>query len=256
MTQLNFVYPYDMSLACWATDYLMFIGSLYNCKTLLNRYRSRLQDIIKKKDLKISNEKLSRQKLVIALNICYVFLLGLSGLFGGIKHQFFYKGEHYIGRVLWFFACITSSSLSPVCIMTPFLTLKALSKKGRNLIVSCVILFSGMLAIEEFIYEKITLGGILLGSVLVMTIISLISTVLYSCGDDQIIRFRKSRYFPGTIFLTSFAFWYTSIYPVCSQPSAFEKGCPVPDWFNHNALLHIVIFISFTLMSRAYIKVF
>ena len=244
-----------MSFACWATDYLMFIGSLYNCKKLL-KYRSKLQDIVKKKDLKISNEKLSRQKLVIAFNISYVFLLGLSGLLGGIKHQFFYKGEHYIGRVLWFFACITSSSLSPVCIMTPFLTLQALSKKAKKLIVASVIVFSAVLATEEFIYEKITMGGILLGSVLVMTAISVFSSILYCCGNDQVIRFRKSRYFPGTIILTTFAFWYTSIYPICTQPSAFEKGCPVPDWFNHNALLHIVIFISFTLMSRAYIKVF
>merc|ERR1712004_253229 len=177
----------------------MFIGSLYNCKTLL-KYRSKLQEIVKKKDLEISKEKLARQKLVIAFNISYVFLLGLSGLFGGIKHQFFYKGEHFIGRVLWFFACITSSSLSPVCIMTPFLTLKALSKKNKNLIVSCVILLSAVLAIEEFIYEKIKMGGILLGSVLVMTVISLIS-ILYSCGNNQVIRFRKSRYFPGTIIL-------------------------------------------------------
>lgn len=244
-----------MSFACWATDYLMFFGSLYNCAKLY-KYQAKLTEIVTKKEIEISNSKLSRQKLVIKFNICYVFLLGLSGLLGGVKHQFFFKGEHYIGRILWFFACITSSALSPICIMTPFLTLYEFSEKTQRNIVRGICFISVIIAIEEFIYEYITMGGILLSSILVTTFLSVISALLYVAGNKSIIRFRKRRFFPGTILLTCFAIWYAMNDPICSQPLASEKGCPVPDWFNHNALLHCVIFVSFTLMSRAYIKVF
>lgn len=48
---------------------------------------------------------------------------------------------------------------------------------------------------------------------------------------------------------------YTVIYifyliPYCGIPNAYSKKCILPDWFNHNSLLHTVYCISYILLNK------
>lgn len=246
------VHKDDISTACYLTDYLFTFTSFVLAKKLMS-YHDKLPGIVTKKEGKNEAEGLLGQRqLMIKMAALFNAFLGASFFFGGIQHQFCYDATFPCHKYPWMIAQALGNPALPLISCIPLLTcLRLTTPEQLHRVKTAVAVIALVFSIEEAILEIITFGRvILLGN----------AVILLLCGFTTIFRsYRTVEYstvklFSGLFLQLGYVYFYLKILSICGVPHGFrDHGCPFPDWFNHNAVLHLVLISSFWLMSSAFI---
>ena len=182
------------------------------------------------------------------MNAAIFFITGVSGLLGGVKHQFFSGPKSLFGSFIWLVTCIAVYPLFTVNFLTVIFTLKPINFENfKRKWLKPIVIFTVLISIEEAVYEIISMGKLMVFGTIICSIIQ-----VFSCFKGYI-PFKKFMYFSGVFSLLIFGVVFSKYRDDCIHPYAFEKhGCPFPDHFNHNACMHVVTFFAFFCMTFCY----
>ena len=97
--------------------------------------------------------------------------------------------------------------------------------------------------VEEFILTLVEFDKILALAFLGVGLTSLIPTITKRNLDPNCFHFNKNLFYFSLIIQFVMMGLYIGVFSSgCSKVEAYESGsCLFPDWFNHNAVLHVVI---------------
>merc|ERR1711881_270587 len=193
---------------------------------------------------------LSQRQLLFKFNIIFNTLLGFSFFLGGVEHQFCYDEQHWCHKLPWKLAQFVGIPALPMSSCMTMLTFVKVSEKMQTRLYKWTLFIGLVLAVEEAWLEIIGFGQALLIGNLSILLFSMVSTVFRSW---RIIEYTTWKVFVGVGIQLIYVIYYMELRKKCNLPYAFSQhGCPFPDWFNHNAVLHLVMITSYRLTSSAF----
>lgn len=234
----NFHNLWDTSAACWATDYFMAICALF-CIYKMIQYRRKLPDILAKKE-KTLEVSLTQYKMVLDMNTLCLIFLAMVGISAGIKHQFLsFDGmnETFIANFMWILSALGLVGLFSTFLINTYMSIIKISRDNIKYLIAfiatTVVLVVGFLGHNADNY----LGSTISTVSLVATGMMMFRFCFQNCNFLAI---KKRLFFGPAIAQIAFGYTFDVLRSGCSIPFAWSSGCPFPDWFNHNAVLHIV----------------
>lgn len=67
-------------------------------------------------------------------------------------------------------------------------------------------------------------------------------------------KFDPGLLYTGTFVMFGYTVYYLKIAEDCRSPNAFKnKMCPLPDQFNHNAVLHVVTAFCYWAINKSFL---
>jgi len=234
----NFQHLWDTSVACWATDYFMAVCAIFSIYKIF-QYRQKLPAMIakKEKNLQVS---LTQYKVVLDMNSLCLAFLAIVGISAGIKHQFLsFDGmnETFIANLMWFLSAVGLIGLFSTFLINTYMTIIKISRENFKYLVmfigATIVSIIGFLLLNADNY---------LGSTISM--VSLLATGMmmfrFCFNKCNFLAIKKRLFFGPAIAQIAFGFTFDILRSGCSIPFAWSSGCPFPDWFNHNAVLHLI----------------
>ena len=219
----------DNTIACWSTDYLIFISQIILCFYL---------------ESKLKHTKNKAKKIVLTLAICQNMILGLSMGIGGIyhmtvtpnttvynlkivAHNFWWRFSNFFGSLL-----LVPQFLLPVCCFyTP---------KNKDSFFQKVSVSSLVLAKLLFVYEWYTYNQLLTITFPACFLSNLVSSLIMMWKKDKLNYKPKLWWlFSGGIGFIMITVYYIHLRGICGRNA--EDHCPFAEWFNHNAFMHVAI---------------
>ena len=242
----NFKYGYDQSLSCYLTDFIWCGVTIYYCKLSYDKY------INESDNNKLNNNELDNSQIkniylyLFLINVC----ISISCFLGGLTHLFFYKDKTIRNKLFWRLT-IGFSSISSVMLISLILLLTFKIKSKIINIVNLVV--CSLLFITEIVTDSIFISYFSSLSYILILLLSI--PFLSGLKYDKNINEHSPKFISSMILF----FIYTIIYifyfiPRCGIPNANSKNCILPNWFNHNSVLHIIYCISYSLLNEYIIK--
>lgn len=284
-----YAYKYSLTYLDLNQNYQFFkkIGYFRQSHTAEKNYQQKLQekDIIinenaadirrrKRKD-KNGNEKspsylssypyifdqflLNKKMLCLYIILTNIFVGG-AVFFSGLVHQFFYDETKVLAKMFWSAGVVSLGLNIFFNIMFPlFLIIKISTIIQYRIILAVTGILASLLAFEELIWEKMSFGLLTILAAIFMALSSFFPTVMKNriLTDSFRVGFRPKLLYPGLAGILFFTGYYLKIRPGCSVALAFEKGlCPFPDFFNHNAMLHVALAFTYWGLNRSFSRIF
>jgi len=222
----------DVSVACYMTDYI-FAAFCFSMAMKISKYRFEQSDFI----------KTSQAQYIYKILPIYCTLTAISTLLGGVFHHF--PKRQYIFDVAGAINGVASVQFVLI-LLTTFVHIKStvltfLSKATKLL----PLVIIG----ERFLVGRLNFKALLVICYLVGFLISFISRA------KHVLNFNILSYRLGCILAVATAATYIYIEKGCRKPNAFANGtCIFPDWFNHNAVAHVLFMLCFKLTVKPYIN--
>jgi len=136
--------------------------------------------------------------------------------------------------------CFCYFSLYPILLVH-----KIENEQQARKIWTLVFMFSFLYGLEELIITTFEFAITLLLAFITLGVTSLYPTFKSHKILDPSLKFYPKRLYLSLSIMLSAMVYYGSIHEKCSKPEAFENfGCPFPDYFNHNAVLHVVLLVG------------
>lgn len=242
----------DISFACYATDYLLFV----QCFILYYRAKN-----ISRKINNLSSSSRNHLSLNLIFNLLpYMIITEACGLLLGALFHHLYPGQQIIFDTAGWFSNNCSMIFMILIICTFKSTLsspdgwlekfyKYAAKYPRH-----IIFITGILTHIEQNYVKVLCFKKIKA---LLYLIGFLSTLIVSENKLKSIHHNFSSGFNFKLrqfriacflFMTS-AVYYLKIESGCRKPNAYSQGsCPLPDSFNHNAFIHVAFGIVFQLV--------
>lgn len=260
----NFANPdyEDTSLACTLTDYLLcacFAHLSYWTYQRSSKNRQIMEGILieypgKDKDglIKAKNARLKVARFHLKMMSFTQLNFALAFGTGGLTHHYFYDKNSWENQLCWFVIhrCLALTFVS--CLLSPVIYFRDLSK-GMSLSVFTTVLFFGTL-LWVVVEMKLVESGILQkNDSFALGVLVYFGASIYGRGDLS--RFQIStnlgrpvnnqRFFLCQVPRIVYMVIFLVIDQTCNQEDGFQHGCPFPDSFNHNAMLHMVCLTTF-----------
>lgn len=186
---------------------------------------------------------LNRRMFLILMtthNICNALALISSGLVHHVFHdettlacKFFWNSTQ-----MWLALGFFCFSFHPL-----LLTYKIESNSHSKKIYTVLILVSLIFGIEEYFITALEFAKTLLLAFLTLGLSSLYATIKSERILDPSLKFRPKVLYTSLVVIFSFMIYYATLIEGCGVPKAYGRGnCPFPDRFNHNAVLHVMLF--------------
>lgn len=217
----------DNTVACWSTDYLIFISQL-----ALTFYLER----------KLNSTANKSKRIVLTLAIAQNIILGLSMGIGGIyhmtvtpettmynlkivAHNFWWRFSNFFGSLL-----LIPQFLLPICC---YYTPENEQNFFRKFTISSLVLSKVL-----FVYEWYTFNQLLTITFPACFLSTLIAS-LVMFGSDGYLKYKPNRWLllsGGVAFILMSGF-YIHLRGICGNDD--KQKCPFAAWFNHNAFMHV-----------------
>lgn len=235
--ETNYLFGYDSSTATWLTDFIWCAITIYLCKIVYKKYNSQKKGYIK--------------NIFLYLFLINLFIV-LTTFFGGITHLLFYKNNTLLNKIFWKLTIIFTSIASILFIgLIILLTFNIKNLYVLNLsifIICCLILLLELISNTNYV-EYFSLTSYILIPILSIPLLSNLKK------NSSIKTFAHNKFiFAMLLFFCYTAFYSLYLKNICSIPNAYKKGCIFPDWFNHNAILHIIYAIAYYYVNTSITK--
>lgn len=233
----------DDSPATIITDLIYFVVSLQlmiKCLRLKNKVDVRKEN---------AYNQIAILKFLAFINIT----MGTSFGIGAFHHAFCLNPKtdacHYPTWLMSIFLGVTNAINVP---LLPLLLIKSWSKEASTKYFNIIITISILSGLEEVVFAVFGFGTVIFIGVLLVTITAIPS--LFSKFRLKSISFRPVLLYTGCLLLLGYMTYFEYIGPACrSFKQTIQGKCPFGYDFNHNALLHVVLSVSFYFMTHGFI---
>lgn len=246
----------DTSFACYFTDYMLAILLLYLYLKISNLDKNHTLEMLKLSrfraeiPLKIFHQK--SNFILKLLKFSIVFEL-ITCLLGGLFHQFFptyqkifdYAGNFNLLASFYLFLAI-------------LLLMTEENVKIFNFVEDHLGKMVALLILEENIFHFIGFKKLkFLNYLVTLLMVTVLKLPTIQDAEIKILNFYKFSYQLAMILACLTAGLYLKIEAGCRVPRAFEQGsCPLPDYFNHNAVMHLMLgYVYYLCFSSFYLAI-
>jgi len=288
----NYARYSDFSVGCILSDYGLCFLFMILAYFLYNKQKQIVELMSKDKitlPVCYSPQQIMTQvyqvRAFYKLNAIVLVFNGLLALFGAFHHHFFFDRSTKSNEVSWYLANIFGDlapflhGFSPILIGFNFSSIfKA------KLFVRILVSLSCLYSTEEILFSYIGFGvgaGLMnVFRLILLIVIFGFKNKYYACNNhtdegltnniqeitkkipihkrkftsiNSYFKFRRSAGYLGGLCLALAGFIWFNFKPICLQPLAYSKGCPFPDWCNHNCVMHILTGLCFALQYWAFI---
>lgn len=215
----------DVSPGCYLTNYIFAITSFYLCYKTTN---------LSKNYKPAANSKPKIETLFIHNSIPIIcFINTIASILGGIFHQFPKR------QMLFNLGAGCGAAGSAMFLVVQMFTFKN-SPPFKWFIMKNIKFILPLIAYTEFKtgifqFKKLMIASHVLGFM-----------VCFMRKPVNFPDFKVARFQLACVLTVGMAIWYLTVEKGCRVPNAFQNGsCKLPDWFNHNAVIHLGFTASF-----------